>query len=55
MKRMLISLLSLAMTAAMFSGISETGLAAGSSPVAENLVPQNSLVREFVGGSSLNY
>lgn len=37
MKRMLISLLSLAMTAAMFSGISETGLAAGSSPVAENL------------------
>lgn len=37
MKRMLISLLSLVMTAAMFSGMSEAGLAAGSSPVAENL------------------
>ncbi|MBQ2823012.1 MAG: nucleoside kinase [Oscillospiraceae bacterium] len=24
-------------------------------PVTENLIPQNSLVREFVGGSSLNY
>jgi len=37
MKRMLISFLSLVMTAVMFSGISETGLAAGSAPVAENL------------------